>query len=156
MSTMRCAIYSRYSSDLQKDTSIDDQIMSCTRFADGRGWTVVEEHVYQDRAISGASTSGRRGLQALMESADSLPRPFDYVLIDDTSRLSRDMGESNRIIEILKWHGVYVCFVAQGIDTKDEQSHLTVGVNSIIDSQYRRDLAKKTLPRSVRRCRSWL
>lgn len=50
---MRCAIYARYSSDMQKPESIDDQIRECKSCADKKGWQVLEEHVYTDYAVTG-------------------------------------------------------------------------------------------------------
>jgi len=50
---MRCAIYCRFSSDLQRQESIEDQVEVCRREAERQGWTVVK--VYGDRALSGAS-----------------------------------------------------------------------------------------------------
>ena len=50
---MRTVIYARYSSDQQREASIEDQIEICRRYAERQGWTVVE--VYTDRALSGAS-----------------------------------------------------------------------------------------------------
>ncbi|MBK7141469.1 MAG: recombinase family protein [bacterium] len=93
----------------------------------------------------GVSVRGRTSLAQLLLAVTQNPRPFEYVLIDDTSRLSRRMGEVESIIGKLRFYGVSVFFVSQGIDSRDNQSHLTVGVNSLIDSQYRRDLASKTL-----------
>src|ERR1700679_1124582 len=84
----RCAIYARYSSDLQRDSSIEDQIRKCREYATGRGWTIQEQHIRCDRAVSAGSMAGRDGLTALMADAKQKPRPFDYILIDDTSRLA--------------------------------------------------------------------
>jgi hypothetical protein len=56
----RVAIYSRYSSDLQNDRSIEDQIVVCEKFAAKNGW-VVKGNFY-DRAASGASLFGRPGV----------------------------------------------------------------------------------------------
>ncbi len=142
---MRCAIYARYSSDLQRDRSIDDQIESCRRFATQRNWVVLNQHIYADRAISGASVIGRTGLLDLLRVVQTSPKPFDYLLVDDTSRLSRKPGEVENIIDQLRFHGIHVFFVSQSIDSADKQAHLSVGVNSLLDSQYRRDLAAKTL-----------
>ncbi len=142
---MRCAIYARYSSDLQRDRSIDDQVRNCRRFAEKKGWVVLDGHIYTDRAISGASVIGRTGLLDLLRTAQESPKPFDYLLVDDTSRLSREMGEVESIIGQLHFVGIGVYFVAQGIDSKDDQSDIAVGFNSIMDSRYRRDLGKKTL-----------
>ena len=50
---MRAVIYARYSSDNQRDASIDDQVEVCRRYADRQGWQIVR--VYDDRSASGAS-----------------------------------------------------------------------------------------------------
>ena len=48
---MLAAIYARYSSDKQRETSLEDQERTCRRRAEQEGWTVVK--VYGDAAISG-------------------------------------------------------------------------------------------------------
>ena len=50
---MRAVIYARYSSDLQSEASIQDQIELCRRYAEQHGWVVTS--TYSDAAISGAS-----------------------------------------------------------------------------------------------------
>ena len=50
---MRAVIYARYSSDLQTDASIDDQVRLCRARIKAEGWRFTS--VYSDRAISGAS-----------------------------------------------------------------------------------------------------
>jgi len=44
---MRAAIYARYSSENQRDASIEDQIEVCRRFIERQGWTLVRG--YEDR-----------------------------------------------------------------------------------------------------------
>ncbi|MFO7856774.1 MAG: recombinase family protein [Paracoccaceae bacterium] len=66
--TTVCAIYARYSSALQREASIEDQVRLCRERAGREGWTVVE--VFADRATSGASML-RPGLQGLLEEARS-------------------------------------------------------------------------------------
>ena len=61
---MRAAIYARYSSDNQRDASIEDQVRQCRARIDNQGWRVGE--VYSDRAISGATTL-RPGYQKMLE-----------------------------------------------------------------------------------------
>ena len=63
---MRAVIYARYSSDLQREASIEDQIEVCRRYASAQGWTIVE--TYTDAAISGASRF-RPGFQKLIADA---------------------------------------------------------------------------------------
>ena len=38
---MRAVIYARYSTDLQRDASIQDQIRSCKTRIDQEGWTLT-------------------------------------------------------------------------------------------------------------------
>ena len=114
---MKCAIYARYSSDLQYDRSIDDQIRNCQRCAESKGWAVLDGNIYTDRAVSGTTVMGRTGLAELLKASERRPCEFDYVLIDDTSRLSRDKVEQAEIIRDLHENGVHVYFVSDNIDT---------------------------------------
>ena len=50
---MRAAIYARYSSDLQRDDSIEDQVRICRARIEKEGWQIGG--TYTDHAISGAS-----------------------------------------------------------------------------------------------------
>ena len=90
----RCAIYARYCSDLQRESSIEDQVRRCREFAARQGWDIVEQFVKADKAISAASIAGRDSLQALVKAAKLKHRAFDCVLIEDTSRLSRDLSDA--------------------------------------------------------------
>ena len=60
----RVAIYARYSSQNQRDASIDDQVRLCRERAEREGWEIVA--TLADHAMSGASML-RPGLQALLE-----------------------------------------------------------------------------------------
>ena len=51
---MRAAIYARYSSDMQSEASIEDQIRLCRERIEADGGNVVE--VYSDAAISGGQS----------------------------------------------------------------------------------------------------
>ena len=48
---MKVAFYGRFSSDKQKDSSIDDQIRNCVNFAEREGRIITQR--YEDRAGSG-------------------------------------------------------------------------------------------------------
>ena len=65
---MRVAAYARYSSDLQRETSIEDQLAVAKRYAEDHGWKVLKD-IYTDSAVSGASIQGRAGIQRLLSSA---------------------------------------------------------------------------------------
>ncbi len=82
---MRAAVYARYSSAKQRESSIKDQVRNCTAFAEREGWSIAEHYV--DEALSGTSKD-RPGFKRLL--ADAEDGGFDVLLVDDLSRLSRD------------------------------------------------------------------
>lgn len=59
---IRCAVYTRYSSDLQRPASSEDQIRNCCAGAREKGWTVLEEFIRSDEEQSGRTMVGREGL----------------------------------------------------------------------------------------------
>lgn len=110
----KCAIYARYSSDLQRESSIEDQVRRCRDFAREKGWEVVEEWVVADRALSAAAIVGREGLKRLLEAAKAKCRAFDCLLVEDTSRLARDLADALRTTATLQFHSVTVVSVTPG------------------------------------------
>jgi len=50
---MRAVIYARYSTDLQREASIENQVRVCRHRIEGEGWSLVA--TYSDAASSGAS-----------------------------------------------------------------------------------------------------
>lgn len=111
----RCAIYARYSSDLQFPTSIEDQHHLCRAYAERQGWTVV--CVFEDAALSGFGIEYRPGYQQLLAAALSSPAAFEVVLVEDLSRLTRDMAELLRVTTRLRLKGVELVEVSDGIAT---------------------------------------
>jgi DNA invertase Pin-like site-specific DNA recombinase len=127
----RIAIYARYSSDNQRDASIEDQIAVCRRHAERQGWSVVE--CYSDRAISGASLL-RPGIQALMEDAGK--KVFDIVLAEALDRLSRDQEDVAGVFKRLSFAGVQIVTLSEG-----EISPLHVGLKGTMNALFLKDLA---------------
>ena len=140
---MRCSIYTRYSSDLQRESSAEDQTRKCQDFADRNGWTILPEYVRSDQEISGAARAGRPALKSLIEDAKQRPRPFDRILIDDTSRLARNLADALNMVDTLRFHGVGVNFISQGIDTLDKTARQLVTINGMMDEQFLVGLADK-------------
>jgi site-specific DNA recombinase len=138
---LRCAIYARYSSDRQSPASIDDQQRKCREFAARQGWVVLDDHLYEDRAISG-TLSDREGLKRLMAAAAE--KAFDVVLVDDSSRLSRRVQDSLKLTDELKYHGIRLVCVSQNIDSDSEQGETLTVVHGLVDGLYVRELAAKT------------
>jgi len=140
---MRCAVYARYSSDLQRESSLEDQIRKCREFASLKTRTVLDEFVLADASISGAAVAPRKELQALIAAAASKPRPFDRILVDDTSRLARNVADALKMVERLTYYGVGVTFVSQGIDSLEKTARQLVTLHGMMDEQFLVGLADK-------------
>jgi len=124
-------IYARYSSDLQKDRSIDDQILFCREIALRNGYSVAD--VFTDRAKSGASMFERDGLLALMSAAKK--RDFNGVICESLSRLSRDQEDTAAIYKRLKFNDIEI------VDASGVVSDVHVGVGGIVNSMFLKNLA---------------
>lgn len=138
----RCASYARYSTDRQNPLSTSDQLHKSKQYAAEHGWQSLEGHVYTDEEISGA-TLDRPGLRALLSAAESRPRPFDLLLIEDASRLSRKQADVLNLCERLSFAGVKIHFISQGIDSSDEKFQLLLLARGMIDQLFLADTAKR-------------
>jgi DNA invertase Pin-like site-specific DNA recombinase len=142
---MRCGIYTRFSSDHQHPTSLEDQQLVCRRYADHQGWKILTEHVYSDAALSGMGVQHRPAYQQLLTALACTPAPFQVLLVDDLSRLSRDAAEILRVVRLLQEMGIKLISVADGIETGTKLSKLALSVKAIINEVYLDDLRDRTL-----------
>ena len=86
---MTAVIYARYSSDNQREESIEGQIRECTAYAEKNGITVVKHYI--DRALS-AKTDNRPDFQQMIK--DSEKRLFDIVVVWKLDRFARNRYDS--------------------------------------------------------------
>ena len=98
---MTAVIYARYSSDNQREESIEGQIRECTAYAEKNDITVVKHYI--DRAIS-AKTDNRPQFQQMIK--DSERKLFDMVLVWKLDRFARNRYDSARYKTQLKKNGV--------------------------------------------------
>ncbi len=134
---MRTAAYARYSSDAQREASLDDQLRNCRAYCARQGWP--KPTIYTDAAVSGARND-RPGYRTLLKESGE----FDVILVDDLSRLSRDMGEVNAAVKRLRFAGVRLIGVSDGVDTARKSHKADVGLRGIMSELYLDDLADKT------------
>ena len=100
---MKAVIYARYSSDSQREESIEGQLRECTAFAEKNGITVLRHYI--DRAYS-AKTDNRPEFQNMIK--DSGKRLFDIVIVWKLDRFARNRYDSARYKATLKKNGVKV------------------------------------------------
>ena len=130
----RVALYARYSSDSQRDASIEDQLRLCSEYAQKQGWRVVD--TYFDRAVSGDSLL-RDGILEVMR--DALKHGFDVVLAEALDRISRDQEDVAAVFKRLRFASVKLVTVAEG-----DISELHIGLKGTMNALFLKDLAAKT------------
>lgn len=130
----RAAIYARYSSDNQREASIEDQVRLCRQKTEREGWHLVE--VYSDHAISGATTL-RPGYQKMLE--DARIGRFDILVAEALDRLSRDQENIAGLFKQLSFAAIKLVTLSEG-----EISELHVGLKGTMNALFLKDLADKT------------
>ena len=131
----RVALYARYSSDQQREASIDDQFRVCREYAEREGWKIVA--TYKDSAISGDSVILRPGVQTVL--ADAQCGKFDLVVAEALDRMSRDQADVATLFKHLRFAGVGIVTLAEG-----EITELHVGLKGTMNALFLKDLAAKT------------
>ena len=112
---MKAIIYARYSSDNQREESIEGQIRECMEFAERNGITVFGTYI--DRALS-AKTDNRPEFQRMIK--DSYRNLFDTVLVWKLDRFARNRYDSAYYKNILKKNGVKVISAKENISDGPE------------------------------------
>ena len=112
---MKAVIYARYSSDAQREESIDGQIRECTEFAQRKNYTILSHYI--DRALS-AKTADRPEFQRMVK--DSAKGQFDTVIVWKLDRFSRDRYDSAFYKHVLKKNGVKVISATENISEGPE------------------------------------
>ena len=101
--TDKAVIYARYSSDNQRDASIDQQVKECRKYAELMGYDVIR--VYDDRALTGKTDKRPSFLRMIKDSAKG---DFQYVIVYSLDRFSRNKYDSAIHKHTLKENGVKV------------------------------------------------
>ena len=112
---MKAVIYARYSSDNQREESIEGQIRECMEYAERNDITVLCNYI--DRAMS-ARTADRPEFQRMIR--DSEKHLFDIVLVWKLDRFSRDRYDSAHYKHILKKNSVKVLSAKENISEGPE------------------------------------
>lgn len=141
LASARIATYARYSSDLQRESSIDDQQQRCRSYVEKRGGRVDPHLTFSDAAISGASLQ-REGFDRLMSAIRA--GKVDALVTEDVSRVSRDLADSAIVLRELDYLGVRLIGIADGIDTAAAGSKVQFVFRSLMGEMYLEQLADKT------------
>ena len=136
---MTAVIYARYSSDNQREESIEGQIRECTAYAEKNGITIVKHYI--DRAIS-AKTDNRPEFQQMIKDSDK--KLFDIVLVWKLDRFARNRYDSARYKTQLKKNGVKLMSATEVISDGPEG----IILESVLEGYaeyYSADLSEKVI-----------
>ncbi len=135
---MKAALYARYSTELQREASCEDQFRECRRAAAGAGLDVVAE--FSDKGISGR-TAERPGYQDMLAAARR--GDFEVIVVEDISRLWRNRAEYGARSAEFEDLGVH-CLTCVGDDTRRDGWGLVIGIKQTIAEHYRREISHRT------------
>ena len=136
---MKAVIYARYSSDSQREESIEGQLRECTAFAEKNGITVLRHYI--DRAFS-AKTDNRPEFQNMIK--DSGRKLFDMIIVWKLDRFARNRYDSARYKAALKKNGVKVVSATEVISEGAEG----IILESVLEGYaeyYSADLSEKVI-----------
>lgn len=115
---MNAVIYARYSSDSQREESIEGQLRECREYAERNNMTIVGTYI--DRALS-AKTADRPEFQHMIK--DSAKELFEIVLVWKLDRFSRDRYDSAHYKHILNKERCESCFCERAYLRRSGRNH---------------------------------
>jgi DNA invertase Pin-like site-specific DNA recombinase len=130
-------IYARYSSDNQRDASIDQQVKECSHYAMQKGHKIVR--TYSDCALTGKTDKRPSFLRMIRDSAK---REFEYVLVYSLDRFSRNKYDSAIYKQKLRENGVTVLSAMEHL-TDDPTGHLMESILEGFAQYYSEELSQK-------------
>ena len=135
------ASYSRYSTDNQREESIEDQQSLTGKRCEQEGWP--SPLLYSDHAMSGQSKD-RQGFDKLI--ADAEKKLFNVLLVTALSRLGRDSAEREMVIRRLEFWGIRIIATSEGYDTSLPLNvrKMHRGMSGIKDEAFIDDVARET------------
>ena len=112
---MKAVIYARYSSDNQREESIEGQLRECTAYCKKNNITILRTYI--DRAMS-AKTDHRPDFQRMIK--DSAKGLFDVIIVWKLDRFARNRYDSAHYKAQLRKYGVKVLSATENISEGPE------------------------------------
>lgn len=132
-------IYARFSSDNQREESIDAQVRACRRYAEQQGYNIIE--IYADHAKTGTNDK-RPEFQRVIQDAKS--GKFAVLIVHKFDRFSRDKVDSAIYKRELKKAGVKLKSVCEPLDGSPE-SIMMEGIYEAYAQYYSANLSREVM-----------
>lgn len=122
--------YYRYSSDAQRDVSIEQQREKAVEYARANKLTIIKE--YADRAVSGTRDDRVEYNLMLDEAANLKPA---YLILWKTDRLSRDRYDSVIAKKRLRDSGVKIVYTGESVPEDEDSQDIVEAIYEIVAAQ---------------------
>lgn len=140
----RVGLYARVST---RDQEPLNQLLELRRYADARGWRVIEEFV--DHGVSGAKDQ-RPALNRLMDAARK--RRLDRVLVARFDRFGRSVKHLILALEEFRNIGVEFTSLADNIDTGTPMGRMAFALIAAV-AEFERELIRERIHSGLKRAR---
>src|SRR5213594_1475379 len=153
------AVYARKSNDqlglTDEQKSVTRQVEHARAYAVRKGWTVLDECLFVDDAVSGAEFATRPGFVRLMSALKPYP-PFQVLVMAEESRLGREQIEVAYALKQLAQAGVRVWLYLEDRErTLDSPTDkLLMSVTAFADELEREKARQRTYDALVRKARA--
>ncbi len=137
---LRAVAYTRFSSDGQREESIEAQVRAISEFAERNGYAL--HHIYTDRALSGTSDN-RPDFQRMIDDAKT--GAFDVILVHKLDRFARNRADSAIYRQELAKNNVKLVSVLENFDDSPESiilQSVIEGYNEYYSKNLRREVMK--------------
>lgn len=138
--TKKAVAYARFSSENQRDESIDAQMRAINKFAEEQEIEIIK--TYEDRAFS-ATTDDRPGFLKMIDESCILP--IDYVIVHKSDRFARNRYDSAIYKRQLSKNGIRVLSVLENFGDGPEAimfESIIEGYNEFYSANLSREVAK--------------
>lgn len=117
MTLSKAVVYARFSSENQRDESIDAQVRAINEYCDKNNIQVVK--IFADRAKS-ATSANRPQFQEMIKFCENDTTGISMVIVHKLDRFSRDKYDSAMYKQKLKLKGIRVVSVLENLDNSPE------------------------------------
>lgn len=149
----RVGVYARFSSDNQSPVSADDQVRRIQYRVENDQVVfikfpltdyrlqILDDCIFKDEAVSG-KTASRFGYECLLSGIRQ--RKFDAVIVDDLSRLTRDLGTQVNLHKLLKFNNIELISICDGVSSEQPNSMIHFTFKGMVNQMANEDLAHRT------------